>query len=133
VYYYSEWLIVVIGKLGCGLKTGDWDTCTGIIDEMKGPFTALTLSKLEDKDYLCGLVYGYCPTTLKYEDFDGWKQNLLADKPKFVEKKPTKKSSYTVLQFNDIHLDFDYVEDTPADCISLTDCCHKDSKVPKKL
>jgi len=52
---------------------------------------------------------------------------LLKNKPTFVEKKPTKKSSYTILQINDIHVDFIYQEDAVVECKSIENCCRGNS------
>ena len=129
--YYLQGFGEGVGKLACYYFTGDFSVCNGLVSELKTPFLKMFLNLLNDKEHICGLVYEYCPTTYVYEDFDAWKKDLLKDKPKFVEKKPTNKSSYTVLQVNDIHLDFMYEEDTMADakeCNTLTDCCQKGVK-----
>ena len=124
ILYYSKPLLVAILKPICYFTFWDWSICTGVLNQASVPFAKVVLDKLADKDYICGLAYKYCPSNYEYEDFDLWKKNLMSTKPKFVEKKPTSKSSYRVLQINDIHLDFDYAVDSIVDC-GKYNCCVK--------
>jgi len=93
----------MFSKFGCSIYLRDWGLCKGIINQMEVPFYDIFKEKLMDKDYVCGIVLNTCPTDYQYEDFDSWKSKVLSNKPTPVEKKPTLKSSYTILQINDLH------------------------------
>ena len=49
-----------------------------------------------------------CPKTTHYERVRDYAKEILKDKPAQKEIKPTKKSTYTVLQLSDPHVDFEY-------------------------
>ena len=49
-----------------------------------------------------------CPRTIEVDHLKDYVKKVLQDKPPAQETKPTKKSTYTVLQLSDPHVDLEY-------------------------
>jgi len=70
-----------------------------------------------------------CPRTTQKDDLKKYVEEVLKDKPDREILAPTKKSTYTILQISDPHIDLNYVEGSNAYC-DLPLCCHADSGTP---
>ena len=124
-------VIIPILKLGCWLKIHDTAACSQTIDLFAPHVIANIKYKLDDPDYMCGIVWKTCPTTKKFEDFEEYLRETMEGQPIPVEPKPTGKSSYKILQLNDVHIDFDYREGYSIMCSSIVNCCEERSGSPK--
>ena len=81
-------------------------------------------------DYFCGFKLNICPSKYRYLNRTEYILNVTKDKPKNPRVIPSKKKTYKMLHITDIHIDFDYSENTSSVCNKPL-CCRKNS-VPLK-
>jgi hypothetical protein len=121
-----------LAKIACYIALKEKDVCFGTIDLMTDPVMDNLAKKLRNKDYMCGLIGKFCPTTYKYEDFDNYTKTKLAGKPAKKESKPTGKSNFKIITISDIHIEFLYQEGYSINCTGNEgDCCNPTGGLPK--
>ena len=70
-----------------------------------------------------------CPRTTQKDSLKKYVEEVLKDKPDRETLKPTHKSTYTILQISDPHIDLEYAEGSNAYCDEPL-CCRADSGTP---
>jgi len=76
------------------------------------------------------MILKVCDSKLEWEDFDTWKSDVLKDAPARVEPKVSDKTSYKVVQINDMHIDLLYKEGSQINCKHLGNCCQEGKGTP---
>ena len=106
--------------------------CDGFIS-LEGPFVKENIEFFlkNEPGKVCQMTQIQCKNNFdqKLEDFDNWKAEMLKSAPNefsYEIKTPTEKNgSYSILQFNDIHLDYGYLEGQSIQCPLQYGCCSK--------
>ncbi len=83
----------------------------------------IALDRFIRPERFCGKV-GICPWAEEKDRLQDYIKEVLKDKPKRVETKPTKKSTYSVMQLADPHFDHLYQEGSNAHCNEPL-CCRE--------
>jgi len=83
--------------------------CLGAIKSYGDLVFNITLDRTIDPQHVCQR-FAMCPRTRERDHLKDYIKEVLKDKPKTNYATPTSKSTYTILQIADPHVDLDYQE-----------------------
>lgn len=81
------------------------------------------------KNFLCGFILQECESDIQRFEVQPIIDQIYQGMPAPKEVKPTLKSTYKILQVNDIHIDLEYLPGGEANCKNGVVCCRA-NKVP---
>jgi sphingomyelin phosphodiesterase len=99
--------------------------CNGTVDEMASPLFQSLVKHLLDPDLICPKL-GMCDEIYQEINIINLVNDILKDKPKNEEIKPTKRDTLKMLHVSDIHTDLEYKEGSNASC-GYPLCCREES------
>jgi sphingomyelin phosphodiesterase len=109
----------------CDIAGLNKTVCLGAVLEF-GPILIDNLVLREfDPTYVCGNI-NLCEKIVQEQSIETFIKQVLADKPKTPIPSPTGRSTYTVLQVADVHVDLEYAEGSNAFC-NEPFCCRAEN------
>lgn len=131
-YPLQQKFLTFIAKEICKLgKMYPAPICDGTVDEM-APSVFLSLVKHTfDPDSICPNLK-MCPEVYEEINIPQLVEDILKDKPKIEQIKPTKNKIIKLLHISDIHTDIEYKEGSNASC-GYPLCCREESPTGDKF
>jgi len=117
--------ICILGKMFPG------PVCDGAVKEMAPSVFQSLVKHLFDPDLICPKI-NLCPEIYQDIDIDQLVNDILKDKPKTEEIKPTKNKTFQLLHVSDIHTDIEYKEGSNSNC-GYPLCCRDESPKTEKF